>query len=900
LLGIFAAGCGVTKQESKGGDDGGSPPAVVTPPDTPPPSNWNEGLTGIEITTNKTEYFIGEEIIVTVNGIYNAVTADPRDITEYVTDITGADTSAAGTITITARTGDFTASAVVLVKAAKVIELRISSPPDKTVYYAGADPELDLSGLAVVGVLDQDGQEINIAAESLQITGYDLTAAGPQNITVKYKNTDNSEVIAVFQIYVAGMTGMTVTPTKTKYALGEDFDPSTLSVTANYSDGSTKTITLSAVQINYSSYNKDTTGTYTITVTYGGFSKNFTVQVIAVTGMTVTPAKTKYLLGEDFDPSTLSIIVDYSDGSQDTLSLSQVNIDQGGYNKNAAGSYTIIVRYDVFTQTFTVTVFPPPALELTVNSGSDREFILPIHNNTTNDLWIDWGDGVNEHYTNSPVNDAGVPHTYPANGEYVIKLAGSSYFTGKYSSGNGGALGFSFAISGKFNKNKLRAVSGNLVALLGEHTPRSNAYMFYRTFADCQGLTGSIPSGLFSGIQGAPAEHMFDRTFYNCVWLTSIPSGLFSGIQGAPAEYMFYSTFEYCRGLTGSIPSDLFSGIEGAPASGMFHSTFSGCGLTSIPAGLLSGIQGAPTEHMFYYTFAGCSGLTSLPSDLFSGIQGTPTEGMFYATFYGCSGLRSIPSGLFSGIQGAPAPSMFAGTFENCSGLSSIPSDLFSEIQGASAEYVFADTFKNCSGLSSIPSDLFSGIKGAPASGMFYRTFEYCRGLTGSIPSDLFSGIQGAPASSMFYGTFSGCSGLTGSIPTDLFSGIQGPPASSMFHSTFSGCSGLTGSIPAGLFSGIQGASASSMFHSTFYNCSGLTGIGEPFVGYLYDNEVQEFTFYNTFANCVNLTGPSAKMKMGGDFFIYLYMALGLHEYSNVYYGATKLDDYESMRNGWK
>jgi hypothetical protein len=87
----------VNKQESQGGgNDGGSPPAVVTPPvvtppdnpppdapppDNPPPPNWDDGLTGISITTNKTEYFVGEEIIVTVYGIYNADTENPHDLT---------------------------------------------------------------------------------------------------------------------------------------------------------------------------------------------------------------------------------------------------------------------------------------------------------------------------------------------------------------------------------------------------------------------------------------------------------------------------------------------------------------------------------------------------------------------------------------------------------------------------------------------------------------------------------------------------------------------------------------------------------------------------------------------------------------------------------------------------
>ena len=44
--------------------------------------------------------------------------------------------------------------------------------------------------------------------------------------------------------------------------------------------------------------------------------------------------------------------------------------------------------------------------------------------------------------------------------------------------------------------------------------------MFCYTFDGCSKLTGSIPSGLFGDISGAPAANMFDSTFYGCSKLT--------------------------------------------------------------------------------------------------------------------------------------------------------------------------------------------------------------------------------------------------------------------------------------------------------------------------------------------------------------------------------------------
>ena len=75
--------------------------------------------------------------------------------------------------------------------------------------------------------------------------------------------------------------------------------------------------------------------------------------------------------------------------------------------------------------------------------------------------------------------------------------------------------------------------------------------MFSYTFSDCNGLTGSVPGKLFSGITGAPAAWMFESTFQFCNMLTGIGDGLFDGITGAVQTNMFRSVFGSCSSLTG-------------------------------------------------------------------------------------------------------------------------------------------------------------------------------------------------------------------------------------------------------------------------------------------------------------------------------------------------------------
>ncbi len=52
--------------------------------------------------------------------------------------------------------------------------------------------------------------------------------------------------------------------------------------------------------------------------------------------------------------------------------------------------------------------------------------------------------------------------------------------------------------------------------------------MFYRTFYNCSGLTGTIPSDLFGTLSGDGVKNMFNYTFYNCSHLTGyVPEELF-------------------------------------------------------------------------------------------------------------------------------------------------------------------------------------------------------------------------------------------------------------------------------------------------------------------------------------------------------------------------------------
>ncbi|MCL2331024.1 MAG: hypothetical protein FWC61_00575, partial [Proteobacteria bacterium] len=291
--------------------------------------------------------------------------------------------------------------------------------------------------------------------------------------------------------------------------------------------------------------------------------------------------------------------------------------------------------------------------KVTVNaSGASATFGFELY--AQGNFTIDWGDGTA--VQNIVITTYAIPsHTYSAAGNYIVTIGGKA--TGYLYGYSDMEINFSNSENAKLS---IIAISGDLGSVLPALTSVSSGYSpprFTETFMGLSKLT-SIPSNLFAGLHGAPAQHMFFNTFSGCTGLTSIPSGLFAGINGAPTNSMFNQTFYGCTGLTGSVPAGLFGTFTGAPTQDMFNQTFANCtGLTGISDGIwdLSGLSNTSAVRMFNGTFAGCSNITSESPSIAAGSSTklwtkfsafTPTAGQ--GTFAGATKLAdyaSIPAG---------------------------------------------------------------------------------------------------------------------------------------------------------------------------------------------------------------------------------------------------------------
>lgn len=106
-------------------------------------------------------------------------------------------------------------------------------------------------------------------------TGYDMSKAGTQTVTVSYKGLQAS-----YDIKVVSITGLKVVPKVTEYKYGKALDKSGNAVYYVLSDGTEVALpTKDLASVKYRGYSRYKTGTQTVTVTYKGYKTTYTVTV---------------------------------------------------------------------------------------------------------------------------------------------------------------------------------------------------------------------------------------------------------------------------------------------------------------------------------------------------------------------------------------------------------------------------------------------------------------------------------------------------------------------------------------------------------------------------------------------------------------------------------------------
>ena len=240
---------------------------------------------GIAVTTQPTKksYYIGEAFDP-AGMVVTATFAD--DTTEDVTDdctfspaTISKDTTA---ITVNYQRGGIKKTASVAVTVRVLASIEISNPPTKTAYKYGE--VFSPAGMAVTARYT-DGQSRTVTSYTYSPTG--ALKLSDTTITVSYTEGDVTKTTTQAITVAKVLSGIKITtpPNRTAYFEREVFDPEGMVVTANYTDGSSKTVT----GYTYSPTSQLSKGTTMITVSYseGGVTKT-TTQSITVTAISST------------------------------------------------------------------------------------------------------------------------------------------------------------------------------------------------------------------------------------------------------------------------------------------------------------------------------------------------------------------------------------------------------------------------------------------------------------------------------------------------------------------------------------------------------------------------------------------------------------------------------------
>ncbi len=346
----------------------------------------------VETLPTKTTYKVLEALDTT--GLSIRVTYS--DKTEEVLTkgfVTSCDFSETGRKTVAISYGGRKTSFSVEVIDAGPVKAEIVSLPDKTQYNIG--DSLDTSGLKVK-VTYGDGTTKNLLSGFT--TKYSFAKAGTSRVTVTVEGVSANFDVTVVERKIRSLSVGTL-PTRTTYTVGDALDTAGMSLSVQYTDGTTETL-----QDGWTtSCDLTTAGTKTVTVSYGGNSTSFsvTVQDAPVTAIQVVtqPKKLTYLLGEAIDLTGLELSV--SRGSSSTaVAWTDAGITFSG-SLDTVGECVITLTYGGCSDTIRVSVNAPAIVSLAVQTLPDKRSYNPedVLDTTGLTLLVTYEDGTTKPIT---------------------------------------------------------------------------------------------------------------------------------------------------------------------------------------------------------------------------------------------------------------------------------------------------------------------------------------------------------------------------------------------------------------------------------------------------------------------------------------------------------------------
>lgn len=229
-------------------------------------------ITGVSVTTlpSKTTYY-QKELFDSTGMVVTATTSDGDTVEISGYEISGFDSSSAGTKTITVTVGTASTTFEVTVLEESLTGISVTTMPAKTQYHINA--EFDSSGIVAV-INTSGGNTVDLDSSKLEYSGFDSSSPGPKTITASYNGmttTFNVTIMVPVSIQAQGYSG-------TAYFVGDTSNTTVSYINATYSDG----ITDSNIKSGYTITQADTStaGEKSAIVDYFGVTTEIVVKVL--------------------------------------------------------------------------------------------------------------------------------------------------------------------------------------------------------------------------------------------------------------------------------------------------------------------------------------------------------------------------------------------------------------------------------------------------------------------------------------------------------------------------------------------------------------------------------------------------------------------------------------------
>lgn len=245
-----------------------------------------------------------------------------------------------------------------------VSEVEITDIDAKTDYYIG--DELVINSVSLK-VSYNNGDEKTVTEG--YTTSYDFSAAGTKTVTINYEGGTDTFEVTVTSPYITLSDDAETVIAGEEYTLTADVLPS--GVTVNWESNKEAVATVDGGVVTAVAEGE---ATITASFVYNGitYKADFVITVIPVviTGIEIDgfDGKIEYYVGDELVINTIVIKVTYNNGDTDEISTGYTT----EYDFSTAGTKTVTVKYENFSDTFEVTV-KTPSITL---SDSEKVVIL--------------------------------------------------------------------------------------------------------------------------------------------------------------------------------------------------------------------------------------------------------------------------------------------------------------------------------------------------------------------------------------------------------------------------------------------------------------------------------------------------------------------------------------------